>query len=649
MKTTIIVGIIALFVVSSLAPLSFGTNIESTEQSTNDYSRYLYPEYYDCYSVDEIPDYVEQSSMDEYQEYEVSISQDVVTTEKLTQPLGGPMDSPWPMYCHDTRHTGRSPYSSHDNNGANKWKFDTGDMAIGDIVIDDDGNIYIGSTSFYVIYPNGTLKWKYQTFFYIEGAPAIDENGIIYFGTIYGEPSYLYAFYPNGTLKWKYSVGGRSSIFSSPAIDNDGMIYFSYGGDYPPVGYIVSLYPNGTKKWSYKTNHVVYSSPAISEDGTIYCGSHDTYLYALSPNNGTLKWKYKTGDWIRTSPCIGDDGTIYVVSLDRNLHAVNPDGSIKWKTSVGAGTSPTIGQDGTIYAGYKTLYAINPYDGSIIWQIDVDGTMRGGTPCNSIDGTIYVGISEGEEIIAFNSNGNEKWRKSIGDCESAPAIGEDGTVYIGSRGHYLYAFSVGELEADANGPYYGLINEPVQFEGHAEGGNSPYTFHWDFGDTFNSDEQNPQHTYTAPGNYTVTLTVIDDSGNSTDDTTWAWIQDGNSPPSQPDINGPINGNAGTSYPYTFTSNDPEGLHIWYYIDWDDNTNTGWIGPYNSGIIITKSHTWSNQGNYTIKCKAKDIYDDEGPWGELTVSMPRNKETSIGLLYQVLEQFPMLQKLLLFLK
>ncbi len=37
---------------------------------------------------------------------------------------------------------------------------------------------------------------------------------------------------------------------------------------------------------------------------------------------------------------------------------------------------------------------------------------------------------------------------------------------------------------------------------------------WDFGDGGTSDEQNPMHTYSAEGSYVVTLTVFDETGNS---------------------------------------------------------------------------------------------------------------------------------------
>jgi PKD repeat protein len=185
----------------------------------------------------------------------------------------------------------------------------------------------------------------------------------------------------------------------------------------------------------------------------------------------------------------------------------------------------------------------------------------------------------------------------------------------------------------------------VQFTGSATGGYQPYDWHWDFGDTYTSEEQNPLHTYTSSGNYTVTLTVTDNNGNISDDTTYAWIQTSNDPPNKPTINGPTSGIVGKSYPYTFTATDPEGAIIWYFIDWDDETNTGWFGPYDSGTEVTKSHTWSAEGTYTIKCKVKDPYDAEGPEGTLTVTMPRNRAMTNFLLLRFLEQFPILQKIL----
>ena len=213
------------------------------------------------------------------------------------------MDSPWPMYCHDVRHTGRSPYSTVNNTGVEIWRVGAANWAEGGPTIDKDGTIYIGSTSLIAFYPNGTLKWRFHTIHSIVCAPAIAEDGTIYLGTIREYNNRFYALHPNGTVKWTYPIPA-ADFFSSPAIGPDGTIYVGTGD----AKTIHALYPNGTLKWVFYTNHVVYSSPAIGDDGIVYCGSHDTYLYALYPDNGTLKWKYKTGNWIRVSPCIGDDG-----------------------------------------------------------------------------------------------------------------------------------------------------------------------------------------------------------------------------------------------------------------------------------------------------------------------------------------------------
>ena len=53
----------------------------------------------------------------------------------------------------------------------------------------------------------------------------------------------------------------------------------------------------------------------------------------------------------------------------------------------------------------------------------------------------------------------------------------------------------------------------VKFTGSATDQDGTISLYlWDFGDGANSEEQNPTHTYTCPGNYTVSLTVVDNDG-----------------------------------------------------------------------------------------------------------------------------------------
>jgi len=159
----------------------------------------------------------------------------------------GLMDSAWPMYCHDVRHTGRSPYGKDGNFGVEKWRFYMDEILRSSPAIDNNGTIYLGTQDYYLyaINCNGTEKWRFKTNGLIYSSPAIAEDGTIYVGS--GD-SYLYAFYPNGTLKWRCAIGD-GSVYSSPVIDENGIIYVAsvIGSN------ICAIYPNGTKKWDFKT------------------------------------------------------------------------------------------------------------------------------------------------------------------------------------------------------------------------------------------------------------------------------------------------------------------------------------------------------------------------------------------------------------
>jgi outer membrane protein assembly factor BamB len=112
--------------------------------------------------------------------YKLSEKEILIDNSSKPQSMDGPpMDSPWPMYCHDVRHTGRSLHSTNDNPYDVKWMFDIYGPVWGGPVIDEEGIIYIGSDSVYAIYPNGTLKWRYNDFIRIASSPAIGDDGSI--------------------------------------------------------------------------------------------------------------------------------------------------------------------------------------------------------------------------------------------------------------------------------------------------------------------------------------------------------------------------------------------------------------------------------------------------------------------------------------
>jgi len=119
----------------------------------------------------------------------------------------------------------------------------------------------------------------------------------------------------------------------------------------------------------------------------------------------------------------------------------------------------------------------------------------------------------------------------------------------------------------------------------------------------------------------------------------------NDPPGAPSIDGPASGKIKVKHDYILNAVDPEGDDVYYYVDWGDTTNSGWVGPYASGVDTTVSHTWAKKGTYIITAKAKDVNGLEGPSSTLEVTMPRSRAVIIRFLDLFPNAFPFLRLLL----
>ena len=371
--------------------------------------------------------------------------------------------SPWPQFGRDWTHTGYTNLVYGPPENKTKWVIQLSTATYRSIynpAIGPDGTIYVTCEDgyLYAVNPDGTLKWKVYVFGYkawLHANPAVGDDGTIYTaGNYSSSEAYVYAFNPDGTLKWKYRVSGNFYEFTAITIGPDGTIYAANSRG------MYALNPDGTLKWKYIIGKGTYT-PAVDSNGNVYFGCNDGYFYALNPD-GTLKWKYQVsavGTYIEDSPAIAPDGTIYAPDEDGYLWAFNPDGTLKWRygriTYLSYGYTfgddiyaPAVGPDGTVYflTYYGRFYALNP-DGTLKWKKDLyagDDSFHFHSIVVDTNGTIYFGDYWDGYIWAFNPDGTVKWKyylpSSGGWPWRRPALGSDGTLYIGSTDGKLYAF-----------------------------------------------------------------------------------------------------------------------------------------------------------------------------------------------------------------
>jgi hypothetical protein len=78
---------------------------------------------------------------------------------------------------------------------------------------------------------------------------------------------------------------------------------------------------------------------------------------------------------------------------------------------------------------------------------------------------------------------------------------------------------------------------------------------------------------------------------------------------------------GVKYSYSTFTVDIANDKLFYVFDWGDGTNSGWLGPINSGETVEASHMWTEEGKYDIKVNAMDSYGELSGWSDpLAVAM-----------------------------
>ncbi|MET1256259.1 outer membrane protein assembly factor BamB [Aliikangiella maris] len=130
-----------------------------------------------------------------------------------------------------------------------------------------------------------------------------------------------------------------------------------------------------------------------------------------------------------------------LVDLDNQFET-----KVLWKTSIGDGTNDKTVKLSPVYAyqkifvadGSGNVAAVNPDNGEVIWQTELN-TVIGGGPAVA-NNIVAVGTTQGEVIVLNAADGTEKWRRAVSsEIITSPAVG-DGYVVVRSVNDKLTAF-----------------------------------------------------------------------------------------------------------------------------------------------------------------------------------------------------------------
>jgi outer membrane protein assembly factor BamB len=351
------------------------------------------------------------------------------------------------------------------------WEFETGHQA-GGPSIGNDGTVYVGSVDKKVYAldgQTGVKKWEFETGGMVISSPVIGPDNTVYVGS-YDKKVYALNG-KTGAKKWDFETG--KPVASSPAIGADGIIYI---GGWDGKVYALDA-ASGVKKWEFEIQNGLFSSPVVGFNNTVYAASVEVdgkngVFCALDGKTGGKKWEHKAKKNVTTyaptiGPAIASDNVVYLgISLDilgdegKLIALDGKTGTVKWEFDLNCLPSPpVIGADKIIYFGTfredGLIYSVDGKSGLKKWEYKLQEDAIYGaaqviaSPAIGDNGTIYIGANTGRkgEVLALNGkSGAKKWALKIGAINGI-VIGNDGTIYVGSLNKKVYA-----IKTDSKGP-----------------------------------------------------------------------------------------------------------------------------------------------------------------------------------------------------
>lgn len=477
----------------------------------------------------------------------------------------------WPMFRHDPRNTGSSlsvtPSTKHLCQSINTGEF----IEISSPTIVDD-RLYIGTTL--VPWSFGKSRSVSDIFDHPRPPSQVHYGSVLCYDAVSGKQ--LWKFQTDSVLCTPAVVDNRVCITSTDPSTDESTVHCLNA-------------TTGDTIWEKPAEYDAVSSPII-ENGKVYVSSLDynTFagkLHCYNIENGQEEWTFHmpTEEFMAyASPAISNN-KIYFAPLSLfdegcNLYCLNAaTGRLLWSypiwyteyssPAVANGNVYMIGTDESFEHG--KLYCLNSTTGSFVWNF----TMASGewiSLCSPIIYENHVYMITDHNAYCFDANdGDTVWQVPVSYVVSSPAIA-DNKIFLNSEAGVLSCLNASDgIEIWNDTLHGGTITSPTI------AGTRVYT----------ADFDGFLYAYGFPSD----------------------------PPQVPSLIGTTNGNVGTTYTYDVQTTDPNANDVYYYIDWGDGTNSGWVGAYSSGAKVEVRHTWTRWGTYEIRAKSKDSFGYGSSW------------------------------------
>lgn len=502
--------------------------------------------------------------------------------------------------------TGSTFIGGSENDGfnlADDTEKNYGDFARGEVIVDDEDNILIASSTYSTNFPvtsgvfqdsnNGdqdgvicklnadasSLIWSsYIGGAASDGAYSIKKDNTGYFIAGGGTSS---SDFPVTSGVWKTTYQGGTTDGWVAKIESDGSTVSacSYVGtnQYDQTYFVETddadnIYITGQTAGAYPVINALYSESGSSQYITKLTSDLTTVVYSTVFGSGSST--------VNISP------SAFLVDTCENVYVSGWGGSVN--ATYFPGTGYTTGMTVTSDAEQPTTDGSDFY--FIVFQKDADAL-------------IYATFFGGDVISEHVDGGTSRFDKEgriyqsvcagCGGSDDFPVTDDAYSETNGSTNCNLgvVKFEFNFIGPDANisgSPLSGCAPLTIDFTNSSM---DAVTYNWDFGDGTTSTESTPTHTFTEPGTYTVNFTAIDEDACDPEDEAILTVN--------------VYGFPEADFTYT-----PNPANIYTVVDYTDASTdaVSWNWDFGDGASSTvqnPSHQYTLPGTYTVCLKVEN--------------------------------------------